>query len=390
MKHIILSGLFILLWSTIGQCGEIKAIVNDKPISEFDVMARAKMLMLQQTGRVGKMTETWQNEALEELIDEQIKLQEADKQNIQIQDEEIESALKHLEAQNNMPAGGLKKELAAQGVPYQTLVNQTKANLGWVRILHKEGKTVSVSAAEVQARQKMMRQALAKEAVSFAEIVVPTEEEALDIWTQLQNGTSFERLVDEKSAALSRTVGGRVLNVAPTYYGEEAAKILAQMPVGQLSRPIPVKGGYAVILMLNKRPAIMTDTVAVWELMQAVLSPDNPVNQKLSGKGVDSCDAFAKLAQPVALAGSFQAGQVSPEQLPDDVKNILAEAPVREIVGPVRLPDGLLYFMKCAQRQQRLIPTDEEIRMQIEGEKMDLSARQKLAELKRDVVVEYK
>jgi len=361
MKHIILSSLFILLWATVGQCGEIKAVVNDTPISEFDVVARAKMLMLQQTGHVGKMTTTWQSEALEELIDEQIKLQEAAKQNIQIQDEEIENALKHLEAQNNMPEGGLKKELAAQGVPYQTLVNQTKANLGWVRALHKEGKTVLVPEAEVKARQKMMKQALAKEAVSFAEIVVPTEEEALDIWTQLQNGASFDQLAQEKSVAASRPVGGRVLNVEPTYYGAEVAKILAQMSVGQLSRPIPVKGGYAVILMLNKRPAITTDTVAVWELMQAALSPDNPVNQKLLGQEVNSCDTFAKLVQPVALAGSFQAGQVSPAQLPDEVKTILEDAPVREIVGPVRLPDGLLYFMKCDQHEQRLIPTDEEI-----------------------------
>ena len=59
--------------------GEIKAIVNDTPISAFDVDARAKMMLFQRSGTVGKLTRSLRQEALEDLVDERLKMQEADK-----------------------------------------------------------------------------------------------------------------------------------------------------------------------------------------------------------------------------------------------------------------------------------------------------------------------
>ena len=372
------------------QAGEIKAIVNDTPISAFDVESRAKMIMLQQAGLVGKLTDELRQEALDELVDERIKFQAVHQKGIQITDNDIQEALAHLEAQNGLPAGGFKEMLSGQGIPYQTLIEQTRANLGWLRYMQQSGRTLDIKEADVKLRRDAIRKELGQETVSFAEIVVPTESEAMVIWQQLQNGSDFATQVELHSIADSRLTGGRVMNVSPDYYGDEMARIFAEMQAGQLSRPIQVKNGYAVILMLNKREAITGDTITVWELMQAVV-PEGSVAETLLSQPInEGCQGFAEVVKDDALPGSFQQGQTSPAQLPEDIAPMLKAADFGKVAGPLRTPAGLLYFMKCGSSEQRVMPTDEELKMQIEGEKMELLSRQLLSELKRDAVVEYK
>ncbi len=369
---------------------DIKAIVNDTPISEFDVESRARMLMLQQAGRVGKLTPELKQAALEELVDERVKMQEMVRQEIDIPDESVQEALAHLEQQNGMAIGGFKEILKEQEIPYRTLADQTKANLGWLQIMQKSGRVVQVLPADIEARKKIIRQDLMRYSVSFAEIVVKTEEEALTILQQLQSGSDFGTMVELHSISDSRVSGGRVVNVEPDYYGPEVAEILNEMQAGQLSRPIKLKDGYALILMMKKREPVEGDTITVWELAQAIIPNDSVVLPLLKQPVQDGCKTFTEIVEDDALAGSFQRGQVSPTQLPEDIAPMLVAAEFQKVIGPLQTPAGLLYFMKCDQTEERVMPTDEVIKAQIENEKLDLLSRQLLSEIKRDSVIEYK
>ena len=370
--------------------GEIKAIVNDMPISAFDVEIRAKMVMLQQAGIVGKLTDKLKKEALEDLINERIKLQEISRQGIQITGKDVQNALNHLEQQNGLPAGGFKEVMQKQGIPYQTLIDQTQANLGWIRILQKSGRMTEVSPAEIKARKELIKQDLDRDVVSFAEIVTGSEEEALGVWQRLQNGADFKTMVELHSIADSRMQGGRIIDVSPGYYGATIEPVLRQMQVGQLSRPIRMKDGYALILMLNKREAVKGDTIKIWDLMQVIVPKDSVAVTMLNKPVKGGCPAFRDIVKDDALPGSLQQGQVSPAQLPPDVAPMLKSAGFGKVAGPLETPAGQLYFMKCKESERRVMPTDAELRAQIEGEKMELISRQILSELKRDVVIEYK
>ena len=370
--------------------GEIKAIVNDTPISAFDVESRAKMVMLQQAGQVGKLTPELKKDALNDLVDERIKVQEMHKRGIKVSQQDVLTALAHLERQNGMEAGGFKKLLAQHHIPFQTLFNQTEANLGWLRLLQQKEQGISVSDVEVKAKQKAIRKELSKESISFAEIILPTEEEALAVWQRLQDGADFSTMVELHSIAESRLQGGRVMNVTTDYYGKTVADILNQMQVGQLSRPIPVKKGYAIILMMHKRDAVQGDTVKIWELAQAIVPPDSIAATLLAQPIKGGCPGFWETVKDDAVQGSLQQGQVTPTQIPSDVAPMLKDAPFKKVIGPVSTPAGDLYFMKCSEQEKRIMPTDEEIKMQIETEKMEMISRQILSEIKRDVVVEYK
>ena len=369
---------------------EIKVIVNDTPISTFDVENRAKMIMLQQAGTVGKLTDKLRENALEDLIDERIKLQEIAKQGIQVTADDIQKALNHLEQQNGLPKGGFKEIMAKQGIPYQTLIDQTQANLGWIRILQKSGRMIDVLPAEIKARKDLIRQDLDRDVVSFAEIVLETEEQALAVWQRLQNGADFKTMVELHSIADSRVYGGRVMDADPNYYGPAVAQVFRQMQAGQLSRPIRVTNGFAIILMLNKREAVKGDTIKIWDLMQVIVPKESMSASLLKKQIKGGCPAFRDIVKEDALEGSLQQGQVSPAQLPPDIAPMLKDAAFQKVAGPLETPVGLLFFMKCQEHEKQVMPTDKELAAQIEGEKMELISRQILSELKRDVVIEYK
>ena len=370
--------------------GEIRAIVNDMPISAFDVEMRAKMIMLQQAGLVGKLTDKLKEEALSELIDERIKLQEISRQGIQITSADIQNALNHLERQNGLPVGGFKEMMKKQGIPYQTLIDQTQANLGWLHILQKSGRMTAVMPAEIKARKELIRQDLDRDVVSFAEIVLASEEEALGVWQRLQNGADFKTMVELHSISDSRVQGGRIIDVSADYYGPEIEPVLKRMQAGQLSRPIRIKNGYALILMLNKREAVKGDSIKIWDLMQVIVPKDSVAVTLLKKKVKGGCPAFRNIVKDDALPGTLQQGQVSPAQLPADIAPMLKSVDFGKVAGPLETPAGQLYFMKCQESEKRIMPTDAELKAQIEGEKMELISRQILSELKRDVVIEYK
>ena len=83
-------------------------------------------------------------------------------------------------------------------------------------------------------------------------------------------------------------------------------------------------------------------------------------------------------------------GYDDPAKLPADILPLLKKAKFKTVAGPLQTPAGLLYFMKCGESEERVMPTDEELQSQLENEKMELISRQLLSEIKRDVVVEYK
>ncbi len=381
--------LSVLIIGKTVYAGSIKVIVNDVPISSFDVVERAKMMSFQQAGHINEFEQMEQN-ALDELIEEQIKLQEAERQGIKITEQEVSDALAHLEEQSGLPVGGFKTMFEKEGISYQTLTAQTKANLGWLRIMQRSGRTVSVSDADVNARKEIIRKDLSKESVSFAEIIVPSEEEAQQVWQDLQTGTPFNLLVIEKSIADSRVTGGRVMNVEPDYYGTEIADIFYQMQVGQLSRPIKVNGGYGVFLMLNKREALQGDTITVWDLMQAIVPMGSIADTLLKEPVKNGCAGFYDIIKEDVVEDSLQRGKMSPAQLPSDLSPLLLGADFNQLVGPVPTPAGNLYLMKCGFEEKNLIPSDMDLRIQIENEKMDLLSRQMILELKRDTVIDYK
>ena len=389
MKKFLMMTFCLMAFSV--QAGNLKAIVNDVPVSEWDVQMQGRLLRAQQPLVYEDMSaKQLQKAALENLIEEILKTQKGKALNFPLTDKEIDNAILHLEQQNGLSVGGLKHLLTEAGVPESTLRKQVRGDLMWLQYVKSQADVVAnqVPESAVKARLKKIKTDMAKPEYTVAEIIVPSLEEAQSLWEELQSGAStFPDLARQFSKAKSAKVGGHVGAIDENHYGQEVAPILKEMPVGQLSRPLAVKGGYALIVMIDKRLPVTSDSILIWELAQGGQKEGANYQSIMKAK---NCKAFVNTLKKEGIPESVQRGWTNPEQLPEELHKLMKLAAVNEVVGPVRVPQGQLFFMKCDVKSERVVPTPDEVRERLEMEQMELLSRRLLEAEKRKAVIEYK
>jgi peptidyl-prolyl cis-trans isomerase SurA len=114
----------------------VAAVVNDRPISTFDVRQRASMLISSAgIDSTPEMEERARTQALRDLIDEQLQIQEAANYEITVSSEDLQRRLEDIARQNNTDLAGLTRDLAANGISITTLRSQIEADIVWSRLI---------------------------------------------------------------------------------------------------------------------------------------------------------------------------------------------------------------------------------------------------------------
>lgn len=384
--------LWVLLCAGTVYAGQIVAIVGDTPISGFDVDQRIALLKTQQAdfGR-GQTQKQIKKNVLEMLINEKIKIQEAQKQNMRITDEDVQNAIARLEQQNGLKAGDLVKVLKEKGIQKNALESQIRADLMWLQILQQHKDAISpVTDADIKIRKEKIMKELEKPGFLVAEILLPPSTDGEAVFKEITAGGDFADVAEKYSIAKSVDNKGYVGWISTGHYPSAVDDILLQMKGGQLSRPIKVQNGTLLILMLDKKEPAKNGKVEVWELAQMATPKENTVKAMPQILAQNKCADFMKTAQEVGIMDSIKQGLLSPSQLPEELRRALKEQPQSTAVGPVQTPDGDLFFMRCSTKYESIMPSDETIKGQLEMEKMEDISDMLLKRFKRHAVVEYK
>lgn len=110
----------------------IVALVNDEPISDYDVTQRMRFQAVT-SGK--KPTEAMRKKATEQLIAERIQMQEAQKNGIAVDKANIDQVVGRVAESNNMTAAQLEQALAKSGVNIKTMRDQIKARIAWQQVI---------------------------------------------------------------------------------------------------------------------------------------------------------------------------------------------------------------------------------------------------------------
>lgn len=125
----------------------IVALVNDEPISAYDVSQRTRFIAMT-SGQ--KPTAALRKKVIKELIEERLKLQEAKKLGVSVTDERINQTLEGIAKRNKMPLNKLVAGLKQAGVNVRTFKDRIKVALLWRQVVQRKFRhQVSVSATQV-------------------------------------------------------------------------------------------------------------------------------------------------------------------------------------------------------------------------------------------------
>lgn len=134
-------GLLAMLLVAIGasialaQETSIKVLVNDYPISDYDISQRERFLAIttqQKPGPALKKTAT------DLLIDERLQLQEGRKLGFTPDEDNVTSILDNMAKKNNLDAAGLSTALGGAGVNIKTLKDRIRAQVVWQDVVRRK------------------------------------------------------------------------------------------------------------------------------------------------------------------------------------------------------------------------------------------------------------
>src|SRR5690606_2665749 len=129
-------GLTMLVAALPAQAASALVVVNGKPVT--DVQLAQRLALHKVEGKSNRKA------ALEELVNEAVQMQEAERVGIKVSESDVDSAYLDVARQIRISASNLDKILLDNGVPVSTLRDRLRANIAWARL------TQSVISSRVQ------------------------------------------------------------------------------------------------------------------------------------------------------------------------------------------------------------------------------------------------
>jgi peptidyl-prolyl cis-trans isomerase SurA len=403
---------------TLSGGSRIAAVVNGDVISEPDIANRARLFAIS-TGlpMSPEVIDRLKPQILRQLIDERLRVQESQRRKIVIQDAQIATAIKEIESRNNMGPGSLRAKLASDGVSTRTLIDQIRAQLAWSQLLREMvGQKINVSEAEVAEQQKLVAQRVGQTEYRLGEIFIPVDDPANSIDAQhfaetviseLRAGAPFPMVAAQFSQTQTALQGGELGWQQTNQLDPAVARIVSQMPVGAISNPVRVPGGFSVVALQAKREignelaTIATLRQAFFPFTTPLTDPQNPTEQQRqalakarstasSVKGCEQMETFAKANN--APSRPVDPGEIRVEGVnPPAFRQLMETIPLGKPTEPLISRDGIAVITVCSREQKNIGEiTATDIQNRLINERVEMLSRQAMRDLHRKASIDVR
>jgi len=113
----------------------IKVLVNDDPISDYDINQRERFLAITSQQQPNPKLK---KEAIDLLINERLQIQEGKKLGFTPDEDDVNKIVEDMASKNNLSAEGLSSALGRAGVNIKTLKDRIRAQLVWQDVVRKK------------------------------------------------------------------------------------------------------------------------------------------------------------------------------------------------------------------------------------------------------------
>lgn len=147
---VVLAAACVPLAGAAVQASEIKYIVNNLPVTSYDIQRRAAFLRLQNRG--GNLQEA----AAEEMIDQAVRTAEIKRLRIDITDDQVAAAYERFAGSNNMNPTQMDQVMNQSGVTKAHFREFIRTQMGWSQVLSQRSRSSAMTEQDVV--QKMLQQ----------------------------------------------------------------------------------------------------------------------------------------------------------------------------------------------------------------------------------------
>jgi len=401
----------------------VAAIVNDVPISNYDVRQRVSLYM--STSGVRSTPEAVKQirpQILKQLETERLELIEAEKNKVSVSTAEVDKEIADILKDNHMTGEQLNKVLSGAGVRMETLRAQIAANIAWSKLVQNElGDRVHVSSLDVDDELARLKRGADQPHYEVSEIfqaVDTPEQEAKvhkdmdDLETQLQQGAPFSAVARQLSQNPTAAQGGDLGIVQPGQLPPELEKALMSLHAGQTSPPIRATGGYYILLLReillpegakDPTPAPVptgpAGTLPLWRVTLPIGSkpPKDLIERAMRAAAmmrsqIQTCANVKEVAAHLPGSVPTDMGNFKLADLSQEMQDAIQQADPGGTTAPLMSPVGVEVFVRCDKPIPRTgrysVPPKSRIEEQLYEEQISTLGRQYLRDLRRDADIE--
>ncbi|MDB5695648.1 MAG: peptidylprolyl isomerase [Sphingomonas bacterium] len=394
------------------------AIVNNTVITGTDVDHRMALIALYNNVPVGRIPgeerDRLRLQILRQLIDETLQVQEAKTADITVTPAEVTQAFaRTAQASFKTTADKLPAILAAAGSSDRSLKREIEAELAWQRYLRRRVEPfVNVGDQEVKGILDRLKAAQGTQEFNVKEIFLKADSaneqrvfgKAREIIADLAKGTQpFEVLANQYTETSLKGKGGDLGWVRGAVLPPELAQAASEMQIGQVAGPIPNSGGFSILYLTDKRQVLTADPRdAKLSLKQLTLRfPPNTTQADATARAAAFANGLRTLqgcgtADRVGAALGAEVvdnDSIQVRQLPAPLQEIILKLQIGQATPPFGSPvEGVRSLVLCGRDDVRGadLPRADQVQNQLEQTRVNLRAQQKLRDLRRDAVVDYR
>ncbi len=392
----------------------IVAVVNEDVISGLDLEARTVIAIVSSgLADTEPVRRQMQAQVLRKLINESLQRQEAERLNIRVSDGEVQRSIQRVEKVNRMGEGGMDKFLAQNGIAgYKfALEGQLRSEIAWQKLLRRRIRPqVDVGDEEIDEVIQQIEQSRGKAEYQISEIYLavdsPDQEdevlrEAGRLTDELAQGADFSAIAAQFSQRSTAGTGGDLGWVRKGTIDPQLEKVLAGMRPGQVSPPVRTFDGVVLVWLRDRRIQGEVDPAKVIVKLSQLLLPlqDRTEEHRQARiadaeglrEGLDSCETLEIAARELGGPRSGPIGTFRLSQLSPGVRSSVENLQVGIPSPPIVRSDAIQLLMVCERKEpSNRLPTRDEVRRTLEGQRIDSLARRYLRDLKRNAFIDIR
>lgn len=395
-------GLVLAASAHAQQVEGIAAIVNDQPITTYEVRDRMRFILttsgIQPTE---EMLAQVQEQALRSLVEESLQLQTAQRYEVPITEEEVDEAIADIAARNGVSVGEIQADLEGAGASIDTMRQQLRAEIAWSYLVSGRYRSrIRVSDAQIESALSRLAESASQTQYRVAEIMVnlpssgaetEAEQRISAIYNALEQGAPFQAVAQQFSDAPTAASGGDAGWLSAAQLRPQVAQVVQQMPVGSISNPIRVPGGYMIAALADRRDGQVIEQFTLQQvtLVSSQVNADNRRALEQAASRVDGCGDVGAAFSSVPQAIITDLGTVGANALVPQIRSALSGLESGDASAVLETAAGLQVFVMCERRLGGPgFPGSSEIENQIVNQQLSLLARRWLRDLRNDATVE--
>ena len=385
---------------------EILAKVNNQIITNIDLEYRLNLAIeISNIPNEIKFRKQIRQQILNLLIDENLKIQEAEKYGILISSAEVYSEISRLEQRLKLPKDSLIKNFRKKNIPEIVIYNQIRGQLLWNKIIsYRIANNISISNKQTEEALQNFIKSSGEVEYNISEIFISHTSNNLENSSEDKIYSIYNKVNSSNFTILAQQFSDGALNINNWYresaLNPEIIKTIRNLQIGDISKPIKTNSGLHIYLLNDKRKTkkiIENETLynlsqIFFKTTEANKNKIQDIENKISNlrENIKSCSQLEEAIKKEVNSSGGSLGILSSESLDKRFLEVLEDnLQVGQLSKTIITTEGIHSIMLC--EKAKTVNLDE-IRKNIEQklriEKINNAANLLLNSIRQRALIE--